>query len=122
MWTTWRFHVLGCGIIQTKRASSRQATTTTCLFDTLFLTLAGMYLTVHLEGAGEVQNEDADEIEVVEEEAEDSPEGKVKVGIRICEGVARSLGDLSMNGSDVFESFHTARSRKPISSGLGTTL
>ena len=81
-----------------------------------------MYLTVHLEGAGEVQNEDADEIEVVEEEAEDSPEGKVKVGIRICEGVARSLGDLSMNGSGVFESFHTARSRKPISSGLGTTL
>ena len=73
-----------------------------------------MYLTDHLEGAGDVQKEDADEIDVVDEEAEDSPEGKVKVGIGICEGVARSLGDLSMNGSGVLESFHTARSKKLI--------
>ena len=81
-----------------------------------------MYLTDHLGGAGDVQNEDVDEIDVVDEEAEDSPEGKVKVGIRICEGVARSLGDLSMNGSGVLESFQTARSKKLISSGLGRTL
>lgn len=97
-------------------------TTTTCLFETLFLTLAGMHLTDHLEGAGDVQNEDADEIDVVDEDAEDSPEGKVKVGIRICEGVARSLGDLSTNGSGVMESFQTARLKKLISSGLGRTL
>ena len=80
-----------------------------------------MYLTVHLGGAGDVQNEDADEIDVVDE-AEDSPDGKVKVGIRICEGVARSLGDLSTNGSGVLESFQTARSKKLIPSGLGKTL
>ena len=81
-----------------------------------------MYLTVHLGGAGDVQNEDVDEIDVVDDEAEDSPEGKVKFGIRICEGVARSLGDLSTNGSGVLESFQTARSRKLISDGLDRTL
>ncbi len=81
-----------------------------------------MHLIDHLEGAGDVQNEDADEIDVVDDEAEDSPEGKVKVGIGICEGVARSLGDLSTNGSGGLESFQTARSRKLISSGLGRAL
>ena len=81
-----------------------------------------MYLTDHLAGAGDVQNEDADEIDVVDEQVEDSPEGKVKVGIGICEGVARGLGDLSTKGSGVLESFQTARSKKLISSGLGRTL
>ena len=81
-----------------------------------------MYLTDHLGGAGDVQNEDVDEIDVVDEEADDSPEGKVKVGIGICDGVARSLGDLSTNGSGVLESLQTARSKKLISSGLGGTL
>ena len=84
--------------------------------------LAGMHLSDHLEGAGDVQNEDADEIDVVDEEAEDSPEGKVKVGIGICEVVVRSLGDLSTNGSGVLESFQTARSKKLISDGLGGPL
>ena len=81
-----------------------------------------MYLTDHLEGAGEVQNDDPDEIDVVDEQVEDSPEGKVKFGIGICEGVARALGDLSTNGSGVLESFQTARSKKPIFSGLARTL
>ena len=80
--------------------------------------LAGMHLTDHLEGAGEVQKEDPEDIDVVDDEADNSPDGKVKVRIGTCEGVARSLGDLSTNGSGVLESFHTARSKKLISDGL----
>ena len=81
-----------------------------------------MYLTGHLEGAGDVQNEDADEIDVVDEQVEDPPEGKEKFGIGICDGLARGFGDLSTNGSGVLESFQTARPKKPIASGLGRIL
>jgi hypothetical protein len=66
------------------------------------------------DGAGDIQKDEADERELADDEAEECAEGRMNVGIGTCDGVASSLGDLSMNGSGVLESFHIARSRMPI--------
>ena len=99
-----------------RRASSKQTTTAICLLETVLRRLEGRYLG-HGDGAGEVQNDEEEEKEVVEEEREGSLDGRENLEIELIEGVASSLGDLSKKGSlaDVLKSFRTLRSRNPIS-------
>ena len=98
------------------RASSKQTTTAICLLETVLRKLEGKYLG-HREGAGEVQNDEVDEIELAEDDREVSVDGKENLDIGVVDGVARRLGDLSTKGSlpGVLKSFHAVRSRKPIS-------
>ena len=115
MWITRRRHVYGCGMNQMRRARSKQTTTAICLLETVLRTLEGKYLD-HRDGAGDVQNDEAEEKELVEEDREVSLDGKENLEIEVLEGVASSLGDLSTNGSlpGVLKSLHAVRSRKPI--------
>ena len=99
---------------QTIKANSRQTKTTICRLETLFLTLDVRQRIDHGDGAGDIQKDEAEDRELADEEAEDSAEGRVNVGAGTCEGVASSLGDLSMNGSGVLESLHMARSSIPM--------
>lgn len=116
MWITRRRHVCGCGMTQMRRASSKQTTTAICLLETVLRTLEGKYLG-HLDGAGDVQNDEAEENELVEDDREVSLDGRENLEIEVAEGVASSLGDLSTNGSlpEVLKNFHAVRSKKPIS-------
>ena len=63
---------------------------------------------------------DEDERELVDED-EDECEGKENLEMEPKEGTARSLGDLSTNGSlgGELNSRHTVDSRKPIGSRQG---
>lgn len=58
---------------------------------------------------------DEDERELADEE-DDECDGKENLAVKVLEGVARSLGDLSMKGSlgGELKSRHTVDSRKPI--------
>ncbi len=118
MWTTrCRPQVDGGGRIQTSKPSTKHTRTAICLFDTVFRKLGGRYLLGdHRDGTcGDVQNVDEDERELTDEE-DDECEGKENLETKVLEGVARSLGDLSMNGSldGELKSRHTVDSRKPI--------
>lgn len=101
---------------QMRSASSKQTTTAICLLETLLRTPEGMYLD-HLDGAGDVQNDEAEENELAEDDRELSLDGNENLEIEVIEGVASSLGDLSTKGSlpGVLKSFRAVRSRKPIS-------
>ncbi len=100
---------------QMRRASSKQTTTAICLLETVLRTLKGKYLDQR-DGVGDVQNDEAEEKELVEEDREVSLDGRENLEIEVLEGVASSLGDLSTNGSlpGVLKSLHAVRSRKPI--------
>ena len=97
------------------RASSKQATTAICLLETVLRTLEGKYLG-HRDGAGEVQNDEAEENELAEDDREGSLAGRENLDIEMMEGVASNLGDLSTNGSlpGVLKSLHAVRSNKPM--------
>ena len=71
----------------------------------------------HRDGAGDVQNDEAEENELAEDDREDWLDGRENLQIEVVEGVASCLGDLSTNGSlpGVLKSLHAVRSRKPIS-------
>lgn len=99
-----------------RRASSKQTTTAICRLETVLRTLEGKYLG-HRDGAGDVQNDEDEENELAEDDREGSLEGKENLEIKVMEGVASSLGDLSTNGSlpGVLKSFHAVRSRNSIS-------
>lgn len=95
---TWRRNVLGCGRTQISRANTRQKTTAICLLEAAFLIFAGMK--DQREGTGGAQNIDEDERELAEEEAEELRlDGSSNLEMVICDDAARSLGDLSRNGS-----------------------
>ena len=100
---------------QTRRASSKQTTTAICLLDTVLRRLEGKYLG-HRDGAGEVQNDEAEEKELAEDDREVSLDGRENLEIEVMEGVASRLGDLSTKGSlpGVLNSLHAVRSRKLI--------
>lgn len=61
--------------------------------------LNGIYLACHRDGGGDVQNVSDDDSELLDEEVEDSPDGRENIGAKVVEGVASSLGDLSVKGS-----------------------
>ena len=79
-------------------------------------TLEGKYLD-HLDGAGDVQNDEVEEKELADEDREDALDGRENLEMEFVEGVASNLGDLSTNGSlaGALNRFHPVRSRKPIS-------
>ncbi len=91
--------------------------TAICLFDTALRKCEGRYLFGDHRGGtcGGIQNVDEDERELADEE-EDECEGKANLETKVFEGVARSLGDLSMKGSlgGELKSRHTVDSKKPI--------
>lgn len=61
------------------------------------LTLAGKYLLGdQREGVGLIQNIEAEDSELVDDELEELPEGRVNWAIELDDGVASSLGDFSM--------------------------
>ena len=104
---------------QMSRANSKQTTTAIRLLETVLRTVEGRYLG-HRDGAGDVQNDEAEENELAEDDGEGSRDGKENLEIEIMEGVASSLGDLSTKGSlpGVLKSLHAVRSRKPISTQM----
>lgn len=101
---------------QISRASSKQTTTAICLFETVLRMLEGKYRG-HRDGAGDVQNDEAEEKELAEDDRDDWLDGRENLEIEVVEGVASCLGDLSTNGSfpGVLKSLHAVRSKKPIS-------
>lgn len=113
---TRRRHVYGWGMTQMRRARSKQTTTAICLLETVLRTLEGKYLDQRV-GAGDVQNDEADEKELVEDDLEGSLDGRENFEMEPMEGVASSLGDLSTKGSlpGVLKSLSAVRSRRPIS-------
>lgn len=98
-----------------KRPNSKQATTAICLLETVLRTLEGKYLG-HRDCAGDVQNDEVEDNELVDDDREVSLDGRENLEIELMEGVASSLGDLSTNGSlpGVLKSFRAVCSRKPI--------
>lgn len=104
---------------QMKSPSSKQATTAICLLETVLRTLEGRYLG-HRDRAGDVQNDEAEEKELVDDDRDVSLDGKENIEIELIEGVASGLDDLSTNGSlpGVLKSFRAVCSRNPI---LGET-
>ena len=61
------------------------------------LTLAGKYLLGdQREGVGLIQNMEAEDSELVDDELEELPEGRMNWAIEVDDGVASSLGDFSM--------------------------
>ena len=100
---------------QIKRPNSKQATTAICLLETVLRTLEGKYLG-HRDRAGDVQNDEVEEKELVEDDREVSLDGRENLEIELIEGVASGLGNLSTNGSlpGVLKSFRAVCSRKPI--------
>ena len=73
----------------------------------------------HRGGAGDLQNNEADDAEELREEADDRLDGSENLEIDVCEVVARSLGDLSVKGSrgGELKSRQTVFSRKPMAAG-----
>ena len=100
---------------QMKRANSKQATTAICLLEIVLRTLEGKYLG-HRDRAGEFQNDEVEEKELVDDDRDVSLDGRENLEIELIEGVARGLGDLSTNGSlpGVLKSFRAVCSRNPI--------
>lgn len=114
---TRRRQIDGCGIHQMRRARSRQTTTTACLFEIPLRILGGMYLIGHRDGGGEVQKVSDDESELLDEEAEECPEGRENIGADCVDGVAGNLRDLSVKGSlagGVLENLSARRSKRLI--------
>ena len=61
------------------------------------LTLAGRYLPGdQREGVGLIQNIEAEDSELVDDELEELPEGRLNWAIDVDDGVASSLGDFSI--------------------------
>ena len=100
---------------QMKRAKSKQATTAICLLETVLRTLEGKYLG-HRDRAGDVQNDEVEEKELVDDDRDVSLDGRENMEIELIEGVASGLDDLSTNGSlpGVLKSFRAVCSRNPI--------
>ena len=101
------------------RAISKQTTTAICLLETVLRTLEGRYRG-HRDGTGDIQNDEADDSELTEDDREGSLDGRENLDMEIMEDLGSSLGDLSTNGSlpGVLNNFHAVRSRKPIPAGL----
>lgn len=98
-----------------RRARSKQTTTAICLLETVLRRLEGKCLD-HRDGAGDVQNDEAEEKELAEDDLEGSLDGRENFEMDPMDGVASSLGDLSTKGSlpGVLKSLSAVRSRKPI--------
>lgn len=88
-------------MIQTSKASAKQKTTATCLFETLLRMLEGIYLLGDQRGVlfGDIQNLDEDEAEDTEEVDEEVPECREYLEMGSWDAVVSSLGDFSRNGS-----------------------
>lgn len=98
---TCRRQDAGSGIVHTNRASIRHNTTATCLFETVFRTIEGMYLLYdHLVVAfGDIQNVEEDDREDADDEDEDFPECSENFDADSWDGVTSNLGDFSRNAS-----------------------
>ena len=71
----------------------------------------------HRDGVGDLQKREADEVEELRDENVDEwLDGSENLDIDVCEGVVRSLGDLSPKGSrgGELKSRQTVLSRNPM--------
>lgn len=76
------------------------------------------------DGLGVLQKREAEEVEELrEDEEEEEADGRENLVIDVCDGVVRSLGDLSMKGSrgGELKSRWTVLSRKPMMGDIETT-
>lgn len=96
---TSRFQAFGGGTNQTTNPISRQSRIAICRLDTELLRLVGTYFeTDHLDLTGDLQNSDADDVELCADEDDPSDaDGSENCDRReVCEGVAINLGDFSV--------------------------
>lgn len=70
----------------------------------------------HGDLVGDIQKAEADDSELADEEFDDDSEGRENLLAEVHDGVARSLGDFSMNGSlgGELSNPHTLPSNKPM--------
>lgn len=111
-------------MIHTNRASTKHNTTATCLFETVFRIIEGMYLLCDQRDVvfGDNQKVEEDDTEDTDDEDEDFPECSENLDADRWDGVTSSLGLFSRNGSLCGEVNirHTVRSRNPMVGEYGS--
>lgn len=88
-------------MIHTNRASIKHNTTATCLFETAFRIVEGIYLLCAQRdvGFGDIQKVEEDDTEDADDDDEDFPECIENFDTDNWDGVTSSLGALSRKGS-----------------------